>query len=220
MKTITRCLSVLILVFFVSGSAFAEKDANSLKKLQDGNARYVSGQPSQKASGEAFRKELSKGQQPFAVVVACSDSRVSPEIIFDEGLGSIFVVRTAGNVVDPIALGSIEYAVEHLHAPLVLVLGHESCGAVKAAIDSKGRPEGNIGAIIRKIMPAVGSARASLKGGEDLAYASTVKNVKNVAREIMKKSRVIAREAREGEVRVVGAYYSISTGRVDAVEVK
>lgn len=221
MKNMVRIFSSFILVVFLAGSAFAEKDpAESLQRLKDGNARYVSGQTSQKESGEAYRKELAKGQQPYAVVVACSDSRVAPEVIFDEGLGKIFVVRTAGNVVDPVALGSIEYAVEHLHAPLVLVLGHESCGAVKAAIDSKGKPEGNIGAIIKKIMPAVKSERASLKSGEDLAYAATIQNVKNVAREIKKRSRIISREIREGEVRVVGAFYSITTGKVEAVEVK
>ncbi len=221
MKNMVRIFSSFVLVAFLSGSAFAEKDpAESLQRLKDGNARYVSGQTSQKESGEAYRRELAKGQQPYAVVVACSDSRVAPEVVFDEGLGKIFVVRTAGNVVDPVALGSIEYAVEHLHAPLVVVLGHESCGAVKAAIDSKGRPEGNIGAIIRKIMPAVKSARASLRSGEDLAYAATIRNVKNVAHQIVKRSRIISREIHEGEVRVVGAFYSITTGKVEAVEVK
>ncbi len=221
MKRMVRCFALLVVLLFVSGSVSAEgKPEDSLKRLQDGNARYVSGQPSQKESGDVYRKELAKGQAPYAVVVACSDSRVAPEIIFDEGLGRIFVVRTAGNVVDPIALGSIEYGVEHLHAPLVVVLGHESCGAVKATIDSKGKPEGNIGAILRKIMPAVKSARASLKSGEDLAYAVTIRNVRNVAKNIVKKSRIIAHEVREGEVKVVGAFYSISTGKVDAVEVQ
>jgi len=219
-KRMVRFLSLLVVVVFITAAVSAEKNpADSLRTLMEGNTRYVSGQPSQKESGEAYRKELAKGQQPYAVVVACSDSRVAPEVIFDEGLGRIFVIRTAGNVVDPIALGSIEYAVEHLHAPLVVVLGHESCGAVKATVDSKGKPEGNIGAIIKKIMPAVESARASLKSGEDLAYASTIQNVKNVAHEITKKSKIIAKEAHEGKVKVVGAFYSISTGKVEAVEV-
>lgn len=214
-------LSFLVTVVFISGSVCAENAGDqSWNKLTQGNSRYVSGQVSKKESGDAYRKELAKGQHPYAVVVACSDSRVAPEIIFDEGLGRIFVVRTAGNVVDPIAIGSIEYAVEHLHSPLVVVLGHESCGAVKATVDNKGNPEGNIGEIVKKIMPAVKKAKASLKKDGNLIYASTIENVKNVAGEIIKKSKVISEEMREGKVKVVGAYYSIATGKMEAVQLK
>ena len=221
MKRFRTLFSLLAAIVFIAGSVYAGKaDDQPLDKLMQGNARYVSGHISKKDSGEAYRKELAKGQHPFAVVVACSDSRVSPSIIFDEGLGNIFVVRTAGNIVDPIAVGSIEYGVEHLHAPLVVVLGHESCGAVTAAVESKGTPEGNIGAIIKKIMPAVKKAKASLKKGDNLIYASTIENVKDVAGEIVKKSKIISDEMREGKVKVVGAYYSISTGRVEAVALK
>ncbi len=221
MKRVSRIFSFLFVVVFISGSVYAEKGGDqSWDKLMQGNSRYVSGQTSKKESGDAFRKELAKGQRPYAVVVACSDSRVSPSIIFDEGLGNIFVVRTAGNVVDPIAIGSIEYGVEHLHAPLVVVLGHESCGAVTAAVESKGTPEGNIGAIIKKIMPAVKMAKSSLKKDTNLVYASTIENVKNVAGEIVKKSKIISSEMHEGKVKVVGAYYAISTGKVEAVELK
>lgn len=105
--------------------------SEQLAKLQDGNRRYLA-QPSAKDFAKA-RAETLEGQKPYAIVLTCSDSRVPPEHIFDAGIGEIFVVRTAGNVVDKIALGSIEYAAEHLHAPLLLVMGHERCGAVKAA---------------------------------------------------------------------------------------
>lgn len=100
----------------------------SLTKLIDGNKRFMSGELAKKDIGENRRQELTKGQQPFATVLSCSDSRVAPEIIFDQGLGDIFIVRVAGNVVEPTTLGSIEYGVEHLHAPLLVILGHESCG--------------------------------------------------------------------------------------------
>jgi carbonic anhydrase len=221
MKTSVRLLSLLTLFVILTGFVYAENIPDQgTASLQEGNSRYISGQTLKKGSGDEFRTELAKGQHPFAVIVACSDSRVAPEIIFDQDLGKIFVVRTAGNVVDPIALGSIEYAVEHLHAPLVVVLGHESCGAVKATIESKGEPEGNIGAIVKKIMPAVKRARASLKEGEDLTYRSVVENVKGVAETIRKKSTIIAHEMHEGKVKLVGAYYSISTGKVEAVALK
>ncbi len=221
MKRFRILFSLFAAIVFIGGSVYAGKaDDQPLEKLMQGNARYVSGHISKKESGGAYRKELAKGQHPFAVVVACSDSRVSPSIIFDEGLGNIFVVRTAGNIVDPIAVGSIEYGVEHLHAPLVMVLGHESCGAVTAAVESKSIPEGNIGEIVKKIMPAVKKAKASLKKGDNLIYASTIENVKDVAGEIVKKSKIISEEMHEGKVKVVGAYYSISTGKVEAVALK
>ena len=111
------------------------------------------------------RKELTKGQKPFAIVITCSDSRVPPELLFDQGLGDIFVVRVAGNVVDPIALGSIEYGAEHLNSPLLFILGHTKCGAVGATLEAKGKPEGNIGAIVKKIQPAVATAKK--KGGSE-----------------------------------------------------
>jgi len=107
---------------------------------------------------------------------SCSDSRVPPEIIFDKGLGEIFVVRVAGNVLDPVVLGSIEYAAEHLGSPLVMVLGHERCGAVTAAVDAKGKPEGNIGAIIKNIAPAVKQAKNEYKGKDKAELVETAIN--------------------------------------------
>ncbi len=199
----------------IAGWVFADRSINgsgSIEDLFSGNTRCVEGRFMQKQSGDDYRKELAKGQKPHAVVVTCSDSRVSPEIIFDQDLGHIFVIRTAGNVVDSIAIGSIEYAVEHLHTPLIVVMGHESCGAVKAAIEHKGKPEGNIGEIIKKILPAVKQAKTSLKTGDDLAYSATIENIRNVAKEIKARSRIISREAGEGKVQIVGTYYSISSG--------
>jgi len=110
------------------------KADETLKKLMDGNQHFVSGQPAQKDIGAVRRAELVKGQSPSAVVLSCSDSRVPPELLFDQGLGDIFVIRVAGNVADPVALGSIEYAVEHIHVPLIIVMGHDRCGAVTATI--------------------------------------------------------------------------------------
>ncbi|QWR78268.1 carbonic anhydrase [Candidatus Magnetomonas plexicatena] len=194
---------------------FADKDFEAeVKKLMEGNERFTKGEFKQRDSSSAKLSELSKGQHPFAVIVTCSDSRVDPEIVFDEDLGEIFVIRTAGNVVDKIALGSIEYAVEHLHSPIVVVVGHESCGAVKATLEAKGKVHGNIGSIVDKILPAVHTAKKNTKAGGDVLYNAIIENVRNVTREISTKSPVVAKELKEGKVNVLGAYYSISTGKI------
>ncbi len=218
MKNMFKALSFFMFVVFFNASVFAEAVSDEpLGKLMQGNSRYTSGQTAKKNSGDVYRKELAKGQHPYAVVVTCSDSRVAPEIIFDEDLGKIFVVRTAGNVVDDIALGSIEYGVEHLHSPLVVILGHENCGAVKAAVELKGEPEGNIGTILKKILPSVEKAKTSIKPGEDLYYLSTIENIRSMAREIGTKSPIIAHSIHEGKVALIGAFYSISSGKVETI---
>ncbi|HWI55307.1 MAG TPA: carbonic anhydrase, partial [Desulfobacteria bacterium] len=155
---------------------------DSKMKLISGNVRYVSGKLQAKDLSAAKRKDLSEnGQKPFAIVLTCSDSRVPPELVLDQGLGDIFVVRTAGNVVDPIAIGSIEYGVEHLHAPLIMVLGHEKCGAVKATVEAGDKKvEGNLGAIVDKIRPSVLKAKAAGATGVDLPEKAADENVKAV----------------------------------------
>jgi len=219
MKRFNILLALLLVVAF-SGFVFAGsgKGEEALQKLMDGNKRFVSGNLATKDLGDTKRKELAKGQKPFATVITCSDSRVPPELLFDQGLGDIFVVRVAGNVVDPIALGSIEYAAEHLHAPLLFILGHEKCGAVAATIESKGKPEGNIGAIVRKITPAAVTAKK--KGGtkDEILETAIQENVKNVYKDIMKKSEVIKHLAKEGEVKIVAGEYSLTTGEVKMIE--
>lgn len=219
MRLSVLCLAVTLTVtgFTATGRTDEKSADEALNRLMEGNIRCSVGQPAQKMLDENFRRELAKGQRPYAVVVACSDSRVAPEIVFDENLGQIFVVRTAGNVVDSVALGSIEYAVEHLHVPLIMVMGHESCGAVKATVDHKGKPEGNVGTIVKKISPAVKKAKAAGKKGDDLVHASTIENVRLVAADIKKKSPVIRKEVAVGKVKIVGGYYSISAGKVENV---
>ncbi|MEK7804022.1 MAG: carbonic anhydrase, partial [Deltaproteobacteria bacterium] len=136
-KNVLTTIAAAVL-FLYSGIVFASSAGpgisadEALKKLIDGNNRFVQSAQAQKDIGNNRRTELTKGQHPFAVILSCSDSRVPPEHIFDQGLGDIFVVRVAGNVADSIELGSVEYAAEHLGVPLILVLGHQSCGAVKA----------------------------------------------------------------------------------------
>jgi carbonic anhydrase len=220
MKRLRIIVALFVAVIFFSGLVIAvtEKGNEALQKLMDGNKRFVSGTLSQKDLGDAKRKELAKGQKPFATVLTCSDSRVPPELLFDQGLGDVFVVRVAGNVVDPIALGSIEYAAEHLGSPLLLILGHSHCGAVKATLEAKGKPEGNIGAIIKKIIPAADAAKK--KGGtqDEILETAIKQNIKNVYADIMKNSKIVPHLVEEGKLMIAAGEYDITTGKVEMIE--
>lgn len=175
--------------------------------LLDGNKRFVEGKLSTYDVGISRRTQLSHGQFPFAVVVTCSDSRVPPELIFDQALGSIFVIRVAGNVLDAITLGSVEYAVEHLNTKLVIVMGHEKCGAVKAAVDG-GHVPPNIGAIAAKIQPAIDFAKSV--NPVNIYEAATDANIINMVN-IIKADHVIANM--DG-VKTIGAKYHFESGEV------
>jgi carbonic anhydrase len=211
--------SVFVLLGVVVLAA-SKSGEDAFGKLMEGNKRFVSGKLAQKDVCDPRRKELVSGQHPFAIVVACSDSRVAPEIVFDEGLGDIFVVRVAGNVLDPVALGSIEYAAEHLHAPLLILLGHDKCGAVSAAMDQKGEPHGNIGAIVKKILPAVRKAKA--KGGtrDDMLNAAIRENIMLSYQAIEKQSPVLKHLIEKGELTVAPAVYHLASGEVEPLTAK
>ena len=185
----------------------------TLKKLLSSNQNCVSGKLTQRDL-PARRGELVKGQHPSAVVLSCSDSRVPPELIFDQGLGDLFVVRVAGNVADSVALGSIEYAVEHLNVPLIIVMGHDKCGAVSATVQG-GEPEGNIRSIVERISPAVNKVKASGKTGDDLLDAAIIENVRSVTAGLTRDSAIIKHLADEKKVKIVPAKYSLATGKVD-----
>jgi carbonic anhydrase len=220
MKRLRIIVALFVAVIFFSGLVIAltEKGNEALQKLMDGNKRFVSGSLALKDLGDAKRKELAKGQKPFATVLTCSDSRVPPELLFDQGLGDVFVVRVAGNVVDPIALGSIEYAAEHLNCPLLIILGHSHCGAVKATLEAKGKPEGNIGAIIKKIIPAADAAKK--KGGtqDEILETAIKQNIKNVYADIMKNSKIVPHLVEEGKLMIAAGEYDITTGKVEMIE--
>lgn len=208
-------LAIVISISFVFASSQQGEDA--FGRLMAGNKRFVAGSLAQKDLGEARRKELAGGQHPSAIVVTCSDSRVAPELIFDEGLGDIFVVRVAGNVLDPISLGSIEYAAEHLHAPLLVLMGHEQCGAVSAALDATGEPEGNIGAIVKKIMPAVKTAKAKGGSRDDMLSNAIRENVALSYKDIRGKSPLLRHLIDKGELKVVAGVYHLASGEVESL---
>jgi carbonic anhydrase len=191
--------------------------AEAISKLKEGNGRYTSGNLQHPGQTAERRTELAKTQHPFAAIVSCSDSRVPPEIVFDQGLGDLFVVRVAGNVINDEGLGSIEYTVDHLGTRLILVLGHQSCGAVKAAretIAAKGKAPGHIESLVTAIKPAV---EATAK--DDLE--TTVKaNVKNVVQALRSSTPILKAEVDSGKIQVVGGYYSLDTGAVTLLDEK
>ncbi|HWP98409.1 MAG TPA: carbonic anhydrase [Syntrophomonadaceae bacterium] len=180
--------------------------------LIDGNKRFLSGAILPKNLTQERRSELVKGQKPLAVILACSDSRVPPELIFDQGLGDLFVVRVAGNVIDPITLGSIEYGVEHLGATLIVVLGHSSCGAVKASVDG-GEAKGSIASIVAKIKPLVEKSKASGVKGEALYQKVEDENIASSVAEL-EKSAEIKSLLKANKVKVISGKYHLDTGEV------
>lgn len=193
----------------------------ALQNLLDGNKLYVENRLNACKENQTARREgLAKGQKPYAIILSCSDSRVSPEIVFDKALGEIFVIRVAGNISDQVVLGSIEYAVEHIGAPLIMVLGHERCGAVTAAVKAKGAVEGNIGAIVKTIAPAVLQAKKEAKGKSEaeLVEAAVNSNVRLVVQTLAKKSPIIASFQKEGKVKIVAAKYDLDDGIVSLIE--
>ena len=181
---------------------------DALAKLKEGNARFASNEVSEGKPVAAKREETKKAQHPFAIVLACADSRTAPEIIFDANIGDLFVVRTAGNVVDEHALGSIEYAVAHLGTRLIVVLGHERCGAVIAAVASDKAPS-HIQSLVRDIQPAV-KASKSVPG--DAVDNATAENARLSAAKISKEADL---DEHAKEVKIVSAVYNLDIGKVE-----
>ena len=183
----------------------------ALKQLKEGNLRFVADRPKEAEFGSKRRIELSQGQRPIAVVLTCSDSRAAPEIVFDKGLGVLFVIRVAGNVGGPEVYASIEYALAVLKAPLIVVLGHSSCGAVDAALKGKQQPSGNLQHLI-----------ALIHTGDDLPLdkhaalnEAIQNNVRYQAQLLTSKSKIIQDFTSSGRVKIATAVYDLKTGLVD-----
>jgi len=183
----------------------------ALQRLSAGNQRFVADKRDYPNQTPGDRLILVAGQHPFAAILGCADSRVPPEIIFDQGLGQLFTVRVAGHIADGVVLGSLEYAVEHLGVPLIVVLGHSRCGAVQAAI-AGGANAGNIATLVTAIQPAIALARA--EPGELLDNAVRA-NVVLAVRQLRAAARILAAEEAAGNLKVCGALYDLATGQVD-----
>jgi carbonic anhydrase len=209
-----RLLASLLVACFLMVPSLRAQEAMptaeaALKRLQEGNARFVADKTVARDTTAKHRAELAKGQHPFAVVVACADSRVTPELVFDQGLGDLFVLRVAGNITDPDVLGSIEFAAQNLKSPLIVVLGHESCGAVAAAIAGEPIP-GNLGKLIEQVKPG-----KDLPKEKDAALAAGVRgNVLYQTAQITEKSPVLKELAGTKRIQIVSGVYSLKTGEI------
>lgn len=194
----------------------------ALKRLQEGNLRYISDVPSSKMFGSQTRRdELVAGQEPFAVILGCSDSRVPVEIIFDQGLGDLFVIRVAGNIVAPSQIGSVEFAAERFRTPLVVILGHSQCGAIQATLEAMRQPSKtqskNIHSIVDRILPSVeGLLLTDLKYDNAALVQFAVRaNIRASTNQLRHGSPIIEKLIQEDKLLVVGAEYSLETGIVD-----
>ena len=183
----------------------------ALARLVEGNKRFVQMKLTHPEQDASCRTSLSKGQQPFAVILGCSDSRVPPEVIFDLGLGDLFVVRVAGNVADDIGIASIEYAVEHLGSRLIVVLGHERCGAVTAAVKG-GEFPGHLPALMTALKPAVDKSKGA--AGD----AAVLANVDLTAKQLRESKPILAELVEKGEIKIVGARYDLDSGAVELIK--
>jgi carbonic anhydrase len=191
--------------------------ATAWKALKEGNERFVAGQPAHPSQSVDHRASLAAGQKPTAVVFGCADSRVAAEIIFDQGLGDMFVVRTAGHVIDSAVLGSIEYAVTMLEVPLIVVLGHDSCGAVtatKSAVETGQMPAGFIRDLVERITPSV---LTSLRNEQTEVNDMVVEHVKQTSHRLVDSSRVISDAIETGRAAVIGLSYSLADGHAELV---
>lgn len=217
-----KSIVTLGLAMLCAGSTFANETQNTvpaaeaLKRLQQGNQRFTQAKLAHPHQDAQTRQQLAQAQHPFAIVVCCSDSREVPELIFDQGLGDLFVIRLAGNIIDDAALGSIEYAAAHLGCELVLVLGHERCGAVKATIEGKGHAEGHINGICEAIHPAVEQAKK--QDGGTLLDNSIKANALQSLQQIKTSQPIIAPLIAKGKLQVKAAVYDLDDGKVSLLD--
>jgi carbonic anhydrase len=195
----------------------------ALRRLLAGNRRFLAGRPAHPRQDLRRVQEVSAGQHPMAMSLGCADSRVPPETLFDQGIGDLFDQRVAGNVVDESVLGSMEYAAEHLHVPLLLVLGHGACGAVAATIASHRTgevPGGHVASIVESILPAVEpvlNATDPSTPADVVMRECVIANVEWVMGQVRSRSHVVAELEAEGLLAVVGAYYDIASGAVSLI---
>lgn len=210
-----RVLSLGLILFFAPTFSISAVEVNPsknpLERLTQGNQRYVTSTTVCHEDWTAKRSALLENQKPFAVIVACSDSRVPPEIIFDQSLGDLFIVRVAGNVIDDFAIGSIEYGVNILGANLVLVLGHSNCGAVNAALKGM-KFDNHIQEVVNAIQPAI----AATKGESgNLLEKATKANIKIVEEKLKSSKPLLAKLMEQGTLRILGGYYDLESGKVE-----
>lgn len=215
---LVRSLSVVLAAVALAAPLRAEApSAHALSVLRAGNDRFSHGAPRHPhETRRRLRETVRYGQHPVAAVLGCADSRVSPEIVFDQGIGDLFDVRVAGNVANEDEIASLEYAVEHLHTPLIVVLGHSRCGAVTAVVNGDKFPGPNLPHLTRHLREAVDASRRAHPqdtAARRIAHAVEA-NVREAIADLLRDSDVLREASRHGHVRVVGAVYDLESGRV------
>ncbi|MDD7804694.1 MAG: carbonic anhydrase [Endozoicomonas sp. (ex Botrylloides leachii)] len=195
--------------------------SEALKRLQEGNKRFISGNRDlDKLANNSRRSNLASGQSPFAIILGCSDSRVPVEIIFDQGLGDLFVIRVAGNIATPSQLGSIEFAADNFHSPLIVVLGHSRCGAVSATLNElrhpSQKPSENLSSIINAIKPSVANLlEGDTQSSEEALIQQAVRaNITGSVNQFCRSSALLKQLVQKNNLLIVGAEYALETGQV------
>lgn len=190
-----------------------------LTNLKEGNERFFSGKTVHYGQDTVTIHELAKGQNPRAIIIGCSDSRVSPEIVFDQGLGDLFTIRTAGNVMSDYEMGSIEYAAEHLHTKLIVVMGHKGCGAVAAMLEHKhdDNVPGHIASIVKALKDEP-EIMAALKSEENQSDRAIIANIQHGVKQLRSSEPILSELYKENKIQIVGAIYDLGTGKVEFLD--
>lgn len=212
--TLLTALLVTLVPYTPVAAGSDPTPTDAIARLRAGNAVFVATPEAPLPVTAARRTELAKGQAPFASVLSCADSRVPPEVVFHQGLGDLFVVRAAGQVTDKSVIASLEYAAEHLHSPLIVVMGHESCGAVKAAMETPATTSlgVNLDYLLKAIRPSVAAVATE---AEATRFRSAIlKNVEESMNDLVDGSPILKKMLEEREIGLVGAYYELASGRV------
>lgn len=215
--TVTACAAIPMPQPVMAPEAAVTNAAEALQRLIDGNKRYVANKSTTLNESASRRVEVAKAQHPFATIFSCVDSRVPPELVFDRGLGDLFVIRTAGHVIDNAVMGSLEYGVAELKIPLLMVMGHEKCGAVKATIETlekHGEAPDQIEALVKGIEPAVEKVKA--QAGDMLTNAVHENTALTVAR--LMASPILGEAVAKGQLKIVGGCYALDTGVVEMLK--
>lgn len=208
---------IILMMFFIANVCFAHSDSNlsakeALEKLKEGNKRFVELKQKHPDEDKKRRKEMLKGQHPFVVILSCSDSRVPPELIFDQGLGDVFEIRNAGNVLDDHVIGSIEYAVMHCGVKLIVIMGHQDCGAIAATLSGISETK-YIKSLEDSIQPAVENCE---KKGIEINSDNVVKaHIMQDIDELLTQDSELVKYMKEHNVKIIPAYYHLDTGKVD-----
>ena len=217
-KVSSRTLAPLVmsLVLTLQGAIAGDllNGDEALQKLLAGNQRYVTNGVLHPDQSPERRTELAKAQAPFAIILTCADSRVSPEIVFDQGLGDLFVLRNAGNVLDDHTIGSMEYAVEHLHTPLIVVMGHEKCGAVSAAV-AGGEAPGHLQSVVDALEPAVEQTKGQAGDPVDNAVRANAQRMAGILTHV---EPILSEAIKAGKLKVVAARYDLDSGQVEILK--